>query len=275
MRPGPAARLARLQHHRARRHEVGCGGGVDHRLQGRVQVGDGRRLGHRLADGIGERPIGAVPQPLRPPRARFASQRVEIDRGRGAVLLLGLDRHRQPGRRLEPEPHHRLVDRADLLDVEGAVGDALAVEQQQLVERAVDGAVGDQRRFDPIVELARPGAAAGFEKREAVGVEQDAVALGEPQSAYGGAVMKEPEQHQELRPGAVALVHRVGVQRRVLAQSLVQAGERVVAREGLVIGQQVAFLGVEQEDEPQDDGEQGVVDVVGTLGQRSAQQRAA
>ena len=32
VRPGPAARLARLQHHRARRHEVGRGGRVDHRL---------------------------------------------------------------------------------------------------------------------------------------------------------------------------------------------------------------------------------------------------
>ena len=41
VRPGPAARLARLQHHRARRHEVGRGGGVNHRLQRCVQVGDG------------------------------------------------------------------------------------------------------------------------------------------------------------------------------------------------------------------------------------------
>ena len=190
-----------------------------------MQVGDGLSRDHRLAHGVGESAVGPVPQPFRPPPARLAGQQVEIDRGRCAVLLLGLDRHRPPGRRLEPEPHHRLVDRADLLDVEGAVGDALAVEQQQLVERAVDGAVGDQRRFDPVVELARPGAAAAFEKREAVGVEQDAVALGEPQPARRGAVMKEPEQHQELRPGAIALVHRVGVQRRVLAQAFVQAGE--------------------------------------------------
>ena len=240
-----------------------------------MQVGDGLSRGHRLAHGVGERAVGPLPQPLRPPPAWLAGQRVEVDRGRRPVFLLRLDRHRQPGRCLEPEPHHRLVDGADLLDVEGAVRDALAVEQQQLVERAVDGAVGDQRRFDPIVELARSGAAAAFEKREAVGVEQDAVALGEPHPARGGAVMEQSEQHQELRPGAIALIHRVGVQRRVLAQAFVQAGERVVAREGLVVRQQVAFLGVEQEDEPQDDGEQGVVDVVGTLGQRPAQQRAA
>ena len=87
-----------------------------------------------------------------------------------------------------------------------------------------------------------------------------------------GSVVEQPEQHEELRPGAVALVHRVGMEGRVLAQPLVEAGERVVAREGLSLGQQVPLLGVEQEDEPQDDGEQRVVDVVGTLGQRLAQQ---
>ena len=61
---------------------------------------------------------------------------------------------------------------------------------------------------------------------------------------------------------------------RVLAQALVEAGQRVVAREGLARGQEVALFRVEQEDEPQDDREQRVVDVVGTLGQRLAQQLA-
>ena len=49
VRPGSAARLARLQHEGAGRHEVGRGGGVDHGLQRRVQVGDGLGRGHRLA----------------------------------------------------------------------------------------------------------------------------------------------------------------------------------------------------------------------------------
>ena len=63
-------------------------------------------------------------------------------------------------------------------------------------------------------------------------------------------VVEQPEQYEELRPGSVALIHRVGVKSRVLAQALVQTGQRVVAREGLPLRQQVALLGVEQEDEP-------------------------
>ena len=45
-----------------------------------------------------------------------------------------------------------------------------------------------------------------------------------------------------------------------------------MARERLAAGQQVPLLRVEQEDEAQDDGEEGVVNVVGTLSQRRAQQ---
>ena len=78
-------------------------------------------------------------------------QRLEVHRRRRALLLLRLDRHRAAGRRLEPEAHHRLVDRADLLHVERAVGDALAVEDKELFERAVDRAVGHERRLDALV----------------------------------------------------------------------------------------------------------------------------
>ena len=239
-----------------------------------MQVGDGRGFSHRLADRIGERAVGPLPQPLGPASARLGGQRFEVDGGRRTVLLLRLDRHRASAGGFEPETHHRLVDRADLLYIEGAVRDALAVEHQQLVERAVDGAVGHERRLDPFVDLAPPGPATAFEKREAVGVEQRAVASGQVQTIRLGAVVEQPEQHEKLRPGAVALVQRVGVQRGVLAQALVQAGEGVVAREHLAAGQQVPLLGVEQEDEPQDDGEEGVVNVVGTLSQRRAQQFA-
>ena len=65
------------------------------------------------------------------------------------------------------------------------------------------------------------------------------------------------------------------MQHGVLAQAFVQPGERVVARERLVVRrQQVALLGVQQEDQPQDDGEQGAVDLVRVVGQRLAQQGA-
>jgi hypothetical protein len=40
--------------------------------------------------------------------------------------------------------HHGRIDAADLLDIEGAVREALAVQQQQRTQRAVDEAVGDE-----------------------------------------------------------------------------------------------------------------------------------
>ena len=39
--------------------------------------------------------------------------------------------------------HHRLVDRANLLDIQGAIGQALAIEHQQAIEHAPDHAIGD------------------------------------------------------------------------------------------------------------------------------------
>ena len=46
------------------------------------------------------------------------------------------------------ETHHGFVDGADLFDVEGAVGDAFAVEVEEILEDAEEDAVGNQRRFD-------------------------------------------------------------------------------------------------------------------------------
>ena len=45
----------------------------------------------------------------------------------------------------ETEAHHRFIDGADLLDIERAVGDALAIEEEEALEEAEDGAVGNQR----------------------------------------------------------------------------------------------------------------------------------
>ncbi len=130
-----------------------------------------------LVDLVGELPVGAVLEPLGALGRGLGEQRLEVDRRGRAVLLLRLDRHRAAGRGLEPEAHHRLVDRADLLHVERAVGDALAVEDEELLERAVDRAVGDKRRLDALVDLARAAAGTALEELEAVGVEEDAVAL--------------------------------------------------------------------------------------------------
>jgi hypothetical protein len=52
---------------------------------------------------------------------------------------------------------------------------------------------------------------------------------------------------------------------RVVAQPLVEGGERVVAREHLVRGKHLPLLGVEQEHEPEYHGEEGPVDLVGVV----------
>ena len=90
VRPRAAARLAGLQHHRPARHEVGGGGDVDDRLQGRVQAGDAFRRGHRLAHPLGQRPVGPVAQPLGALAARLAEQHLEVDGGRRACFFCAL-----------------------------------------------------------------------------------------------------------------------------------------------------------------------------------------
>ena len=76
------------------------------------------------------------------------------------------------------ETHHGFIDGADLFDVEGAVGDAFAVENEELLECAVDGAVGDERRLDSLVDLARATGGSPLEELEAVRGEEDPVAPG-------------------------------------------------------------------------------------------------
>ena len=105
---------------------------------------------------------------------------------------------------------------------------------------------------------------------EAVRVEEHAVALGKPHRAGFGAVVDHTEKDEKLCPGAVALIHRVREERGVFAKALVETGERIVAQERLVLRQHVPLLGVEQKDEPQNDGKQRAVNFVGVLNERLA-----
>ena len=88
------------------------------------------------------------------------------------------DGNRTAGGGLETEAHHGLVDRADLLHVERPIRDAFAIEHEKLVESTVDRAVGNERRVDALVDLARAAERAALEELEAVGVEEDAAAFG-------------------------------------------------------------------------------------------------
>ena len=279
-----AALLVRLQHQGAGRNEVRGGVLVQHAVERRVQVFHRPGGAESLRDGVRQVPVRARLQPLRSAARPLRQQRVEIDRARSAELLRGLDGDGSARRDLHPKAHDGLVHRADLLHVEGAVGDAFAVEDEQLLQHPVHGAVGDERRPDALEPLpgarARTGPAP-FEEREAVRVEQCAPALRQADRAAGAVVARsvvdEAKQHEQLRPGAEALVHGVRVEGCVFAQALVEAGERVVPDEGLVLRQHAALLGVEEEDEAQDHGEQSAVDVVAIAfgRERLAQQRCA
>ena len=211
-----------------------------------------------------------------------ASSAVEIDGVRRAELFRGFDGDRGTGRDLHAKAHDGLVHGTDLLHVEGAVGDALAVEDEELFEHPVDRAIRDEGRLDPPDGLPdpRPGVSA-LQEREAIRVEQGAATLRQGDGAAGAvgarSVVDETEQDEELRPCSEALVHGVRVQCVVFAQALVEAGERVVADEGVVLRQHAALFGVEEEDQAQDDREEAAVDVVAVavFGERLAQQVSA
>jgi hypothetical protein len=100
---------------------------------------------------------------------------------------------------LQFKAHHRLVDRADLLDVEGAVGEALAVEDQQGLEDAPEHAVGDAGGLAALAGLPGVAAGAALEEGVAVGVEEAAVAGGQVEAVVGAAGVDQAEQGQQGR----------------------------------------------------------------------------
>lgn len=81
------------------------------------------------------------------------------------------------------------------------------------------------------MDLQCPRPAPALKEREAVRVEERPVAREQLDGVAGTrAVMNEPEEREQLCPGAEALVNRVREVRGVLAQALVQARDRIEAR---------------------------------------------
>ena len=101
--------------------------------------------------------------------------------------------------------------------------------------------------------------APSLEERERIRVEQRPLPGDEAKVRH--PVVDHPEQHQELRPSAVPLVHGVLMDGRVLPQPLEQGAKAVVRAEVLVTREEVPFLGVEQEEQAHHDGQESVVDV--------------
>src|SRR5207247_1326518 len=84
------------------------------------------------------------------------------------------------------------------------IREALTVEDQQVLQHAIDGAICDARRIDPFALDAPRVVRTAFEKRVRVGIEQSAEAGCELQCPVAAAVVDQSKQRQELRPRAVA-----------------------------------------------------------------------
>ena len=223
--------LVGLQHQSAGRGDVRRRVPVQHPVKSHVQVVHRVRVAEPFRDLVRDGAVRALLQPPRAAGVRLSQQRVEIDRVRRTQLLGRLDGDRAAGGGLQAKAHDGLVYGADLLHVERAVGDALTVENEQLLQHPVDDAVGDAWRHDALDRLPDTAAAAALEKPETVRVEQCAAAFrqvdGAPGAMGASPIVDEAKQYEKLRPGAEALVHGVGVEGGILAQALVEAGERV------------------------------------------------
>ena len=95
----------------------------------------------------GEFLVGAFGEPLGAVFGRRGKEFVEVDGGGGgdaAFLGLAFDGNGWPGGDFEAKAHHGLIDAADFLHVQGAVAEALAVEDEEVVQDAEESAVGDK-----------------------------------------------------------------------------------------------------------------------------------
>ena len=115
------------------------------------------------------------------------------------------------------------------------------------------------------VWLPSTGTRSTLKERIGVGVEELSVTGGEGHLSVPAAPVEQPEQGEQPRPGAVALVHGVGIESSVFAKLLVESGDGVVLGEHRVVGHQPLVLGIQQEHQPQQGGEQTPVDVLRLL----------
>ncbi len=145
----------------------------------------------------------------------------------------------------------------------------LLTEVEQVAKHPEDRAVGHLRQRVASARLA--GESLALEEREPSRVEEVALPRGDLDELAIGAVVTgpavdQPEQADQVSPGPVALIHRVGVAPFVLDEPGEQAGDRVVADEEIVAGEGLALLGVKQEDQPHQNGEQPFIDLRGAVG---------
>lgn len=264
MAAGAAAFVGRLQDRGARRHRdpARAGAGVGDRGQRRRQRFGGVRRAQRLRDRGGE---GAAPgrrlQQLLAVAGFRRGQRDQIDPYRHAVVLARADRQHRSGGAQGGEAHHGFVHRPQLLDAERAIGDPFSAQHQQPVEHAQHAAIADRQHGFGIVGTVAPEQEG--ERRLA-----EQLAAARLHEARGVPAIDQPEQRHPLSPAPPPFVHCVGVERGVVAQPQVQPAQRIAlfvqrgrhaARRR---GHQRAVLGIEDEDQPQQDRQQPFVEVL-------------
>src|SRR5262252_2048644 len=226
---GAAALVGRLQDRRARRRLVLARGGalIDDGVERWGEIGNRLCGFDSFADGRGElAAVGLLLEILDALLALLRQQLFEIDEYRRAVVLAGADRERAALRRLDLETHHDLIDRADLLHIERAIGKPFAavrpLEGHHPFKDAQYATIGHRQHA-----RRTAGVVAAFEEREGIRIEQLAAAgLDEMRPM---PLMNEAEQRQEVAPRAAALVHGVWVERCVFAQPTEEAAYRIAA----------------------------------------------
>ena len=176
------------------------------------------------------------------------------------TLATQLDADGPTGQALHIEAHQGLVHGANLLHIERAVGEPLAVQDDQLFQHAVDGAITDGREIDcgPRFRAAHRGASSAppFQKGIDVGVKQPTVARGQVQVSVGHSQVHGAEQADQARVGAKAPIHAVRVAPAVLLQLIVEPKDAVVLGKELTLyREQATVLAVEGKDQAQENGQ--------------------
>ena len=185
---------------------------------------------------------------------------------------------------LDRVAHQALVDAAELLLLERAVAEPLAVEEEEAAEHSQDHAVADAGHagLGAVLGAGRSGAAGhpALQERVALGVEELAAMRRHAQRLDAPPVLdaevERTKEHEQAGPGAEALVHRVAVDVGVSDQGIVKTADaQVVGVDRMLDRQEPTVLGIEGEDQPQHDGEQALVDMVAGLAHGLAQDLVA
>jgi hypothetical protein len=157
---------------------------------------------------------------------------------------------------LDLEAHDGFIDGADLLDIEGAVGEALAGEVEEEFEDAVEGAVRNprERGFGMLNGIA------AFEEGEAIGVKEVALAGRKGHFPVLAAGVDGTEKSEELGPSGEALVHGVRIAFVIGPQALEEPLDGIVPLVEIARGHETAVFCIEEEDNAQQSGNEAAVD---------------